>query len=82
MRQLAQRAADQAEEGADLGDVVADRVPGDQRLLQAELGAQAGLRLHRAGLQRGQRARGAGELADQHALLQLGQALAVALRSR
>ena len=33
--ELAERAADEAEEGADLGDVVADRVPGDHRLLQA-----------------------------------------------
>ena len=77
--ELAERAADQPEEGADLGDVVADRVPGDHRLLQAELGTQAGLRLHRALLERRERAGGAGELADQHALLQLRQALAMAL---
>ena len=76
--ELAQRAADEAQQRAGLGDVVADRVPGDHGLLQAELGAQAGLRLHRALFQRRQRAGGAGELADQHAFLELRQALAVA----
>ena len=77
--ELAERPADQPEEGTDLGDVVADRVPGDDRLLQAELGAQAGLGLHRPGLERRQRAGGAGELADEHPLAQLRQPLAVAL---
>ena len=38
--ELAERPADQPEERPDLGDVVPDGVPGDDRLLQAELGAQ------------------------------------------
>ena len=69
--QLAERAADQAEEAADLGDVVAYRVPGDVGLAQAQFFHQPGLRLHRAGGERRQRAGGTGELADQHARAQL-----------
>ena len=40
-RELAERAADEPEEAADLGDRVADRVPGDRRLGEAELVHQA-----------------------------------------
>ena len=80
--QLAERAADQPEERAHLGDVVPDRVPGDDRLLQPQLGAQAGLGFHRAFLQGRQRAGGPRELADEHAVLQLREALAVALDGR
>ena len=49
--QLAERAADQPEEGAHLGDVVADGVPCDHRLREAQFRHQAGLRFHRARLQ-------------------------------
>ena len=49
---------------------------------EAELGAQAGLGLHRPGLERRQRAGGAGELPDEHPLAQLRQPLAVALDRR
>ena len=81
-RQLAQRAADQTQEAADLGDVVADGVPRDDRLAQAQFGHQACLRLHGAALERGQRAGGAGELAHQHARAQLRPAGRGAARRR
>ena len=80
--QLAERAADQAEEGADLGDVVADGVPGDHRLREAQFLHQAGLGFHRTGLQRSERAGRAGELSHQHPRAQLREALAMALDGR
>ena len=51
-RQLAERAADEPQEAADLGDGVANRVPRDQRLREAELFHQPLLRLHRTFLDR------------------------------
>ena len=71
-----------AEEASDLGDRVAHRVPGDGGLAEPELGHQAGLRLQRALLDRGERAACAAELADQDARAQLREARRDAARSR
>jgi hypothetical protein len=68
---LAERARDQAEEAADLGDAVAHGVPGDLGLAEAELPHQPFLHLQAVGAERGQRAGGAAELAHQHARAQL-----------
>ena len=48
--ELAERAPDQGQETPDLGDVIANCVLGNHWLTEAELLHQAGLRLHRAGL--------------------------------
>ena len=80
--QLAQGAPQEAQKSADFGDVVAVGVPCNQRLLQAQLRAQTGLRFHGAGLQRRQRARCASKFAHQHAAAQLCQALLVAQHGR
>ena len=76
---LAAYAGDEAEEAADLGDAVAHGVPGDLRLAEAEFLHQPGLHVEPARAERGQRAGGAAELADQDARPQLLEALAVAL---
>ena len=64
---LAAGAGDQAEEAADLGDAVAHRVPGDRRLAELEFLHQLGLHFQAVFAERGQRAGGAAEFADQHA---------------
>ena len=76
---LAAGAGDQAEEAADLGDAVAHGVPGDLRLAELELLHQFGLHLQAVLAERGQRAGGAAEFADQHARAQLLEALLVPL---
>ena len=78
-RDLAERSADQTQEAADLGDVVAHRVPCNGRLAQPELRHQAGLRFECAAFDRGERAGGAGELADQDARAQLVEPVAMPL---
>ena len=78
-RDLAAGAGDEAEEAADLGDAVAHRVPGDLRLAEFQLLHQLGLDFEAAFAERGQRAGGAAEFADQHARAQLVEPLAVAL---
>ena len=70
-RNLSERAADDPEERADLGDGVAHRMPGNQGLGQAEFLHQAGLGFHCAGFQRRQRAGGAAEFTHQHPRLEL-----------
>ena len=80
-RHLAERAGDQAEEAADLGDPVAHRVPGDLGLAEAELLHQPRLDLEAPRAERGEVARGAAELADQHARAQLPEPLEVALEA-
>ena len=76
---LAAGAGDQAEEAADLGDAVAHGVPGNIGLAELELLAQLGLHLQPVFAERGQRAGGAAEFADQHARAELLEALLVAL---
>ncbi len=77
---LPAHAGDEAEEAADLGDAVAHGVPGDLRLAEAELLHQRCLHLEAAAAERGQRAGGAAELADQHTRAQLVEPLAVPVK--
>ena len=79
---LAAGAGDEAEEAAGLGDAIAHGVPGDRRLAELELLHQFGLHLQAVLAERGQRAGGAAEFADQQARLELVQALPVALEGR
>ena len=60
---------------------MADGVPGDVRLLQAQFGAQRGLGLHGDGLERRQRACSPCKFAHQQTRLQLLQPLLMALHS-
>ena len=78
---LAAGAGDETEEAADLGDAVAHGVPGNIGLAELEFLHQFGLALQPVLAERGQRAGGAAEFADQHARAQLLEALLVALES-
>src|SRR5208282_950067 len=78
---FSQRAADEAEEAADLGDAVAHRVPGDLGLAQAKLRHQRRLHAQSVRAERGERAAGAGELAYQRTRPQFVQALQMTLKT-
>ena len=75
---LGERAGDEAEEGDGLGEAVAGHVPGRSGAAEAQLVHQGVVHGEALVAERGQRAGGAGELADQDAGAQLGKALAVA----
>ena len=81
-RDLAERTGDQAEEIHHFRQPVARDVPGRDGHAEAKLLAQRLLHLETLVAERGQRAGGAGELADQHARLQLRQPLGMAVEHR
>ena len=76
---LAQRAGDEREEVDGFGQAVARHVPCRSRLGEAELGTECRLYVEALVAQRRQRAGGAGELADQHARLQLLEPFGMAI---
>ena len=78
---LAAYAGDKAEEAADLGDTVADGVPGDFRLAEAKLRISPAC-TSRPRVPSGQRAGGAAEFADQDARPQLPEDAGDGARTR
>ena len=78
-RDLAERAGDEAEEIDDFGKPVARNMPGRDRHAEAELLAQRLLDVETPVAERGERASGAREFADQDAGLQLLEPFGVAI---
>src|SRR5215475_4374859 len=76
---LAAASGDKAEEAADLGDAIADRMPRNLRLAELELLHQLILNLESVLAERRECAGGAAEFSDQHARLDLFQTLLVPL---